>query len=756
MKTFFLVLLLAFTATRALCQGDVLVSLTVVTNQNAPATNLLVVAVETTTLKRVTASTTSAGKATLKLAGGKEWTISVGEIKKCMQIIGVPGRTMTTNRFFVYDVKDYKRKQRQDYARSNATFKAIPQNASENSHYKEGECFLAVILRQPDGKPVQGIKVEAVNVKDSLVYVSKTDDKGNAFFILPNKSNYDIDVNDTRNLHYADFGNEVVASNLRLVYAPTVVKEKTVNDTTYQELDESAKPSSDRTLMRIFVSGGKKNGLRERVYLRQLPSGKVFSTITNDMGFAYFLVPFKYVYMVDFNYQKDVDAVNLLYTNEITTGQMQVRYVPDPRLEYPESFIPTPDRLILRSFNEFLEKQFSRPKDRPFALHIKSVFRLNKQSREALFMLTLAGSDTYGNVRLPLNAAFVLDKSGSMFSNGRAEALKRSLLDLGNTMSGKDIVSVVLFDDSAVEVQHTTSGHFEGFQQIAENYNPSGGTNILQGIQRGVESLRKSFDINKSNKIILLTDGYGDNPPGEVIGFVENQFRQGVEFSAIGLGNDYNQSLLELVAMKGHGTFSFVDESVMLSDAFLKEVKGSFAYAAKDLTIEVYHNRKMIFSNLFGYPVKDKTDQAITFEIGKVSHGANRIAFLKFKLNNPSQELEASPLTVKVSYFDLVKNQKVSYQEQVKLSWTNETETESLFDEQEKTLYAIAVLNQSMKLMSEAYERNEPKVAKEALVQGREQVETIFPGAKPKHVKEVFEEVDKYLKLFIQMEKNGG
>jgi hypothetical protein len=112
------------------------------------------------------------------------------------------------------------------------------------------------------------------------------------------------------------------------------------------------------------------------------------------------------------------------------------------------------------------------------------------------------------------------------------------------------------------------------------------------------------------------------------------------------------------------------------------------------------------------------------------------------------------PLKVIVSYFDLSKNQQVRYEQVVKLQWTEETKTELLLDQEEKTLYAIAILNQSLKLMAESNERQDRTAARAALEDGKRQIEEIFPAAKPKDVQVLFEEVDRYIQLFNQMEKN--
>jgi Ca-activated chloride channel family protein len=441
--------------------------------------------------------------------------------------------------------------------------------------------------------------------------------------------------------------------------------------------------------------------------------------------------------------------------SSLTTGEILVYYSPDPRLEYPEKFIPTSSTLYSRNFNTFLEKQYEKPRDKPFILSIIGANNINKNSREALFMLRLSTSDVYGqDYRMPLNVSFLLDKSGSMYCCERSESLKKSLWDIGNSLTDEDVVSVVLFDNDAVTVQHSFASHLDGFERIIENYNPSGGTNIYKGLQEGVRNINKDFDSDKSNRIILLTDGYGTSQPKDIINFVEQMSSKGVEFSTIGLGDGFNQSLLELISIKGNGTFNYVDNSVELSDVFLEEVKKSFNYKVKNLKIEVFHNENLIYSTLYGYQTDSVEKGKLSFSIGKIPSNYDYISYLKFSIDEPSPEIENEPLIIKISYFDLVENKKVSYKEVVSLNWTDETNTELLLEKEEKKLYGIAILNQSLKLMADANEANNPKAAKLYLQQAIDQINEIFPDAKPKDVKKLFDDVNKYMKLFKQIEIN--
>jgi hypothetical protein len=754
MKKIFLLLFLS-ALTNCFAQGNLDYTIIVQDNYKKPLPNIKVIAVETSSLKKVQGKTDATGKILLKLYQGKVWSLSVGQQVNCKYIDVVKGSLYEGEEIFVYDMNDYKRKKEQDNSRSLEKFKKLAQNFTEASPFKQTECMLIISLVNAGGKPVPNTNLKLVNTRDSIAYTSVTNKDGKSIFIVPNNSKYDIDVNDLVNFNFCDFGKEFVKKNLLLEFNTTVVTEKIKNDTAYQVVNEKTSPSTERALIKLMVRGGKKGGVGEPVYLRDLKSGKVFTSKVDVAGNVFFLVPIKRIYMVDMLYQRDADGVNMMNAKEMTYFENYLQYLPDPRLESPENFIPKPQNLLQKSMNSFLTKQFEKPKDKPFLLKLKSVLKLNKQSQEALFLITLAGSDTYRKgARLGANISFVLDKSGSMYSDNRSECLKKSLLDLGGILTNKDVVSVTMFDHEAVAAQHTLKNHMEEMEPIISNYTPGGGTNIFAGLKMGVEMLQKDVDPAKPKKIILLTDGYGSTPPLEITQYVEEIAKTGVEFSAIGVGTDFDKAMLELIAKKGNGNFSYVNSADELTDALLEEVKGNFSYVATDVKVEIQYGKKLGFANLFGYQVTNKSEGKINFEIAKLPAGANQIAFLKFKTKDVTPEITQEPLKIKVSYFDLETKKNVSYEEDVQLSWTEETETQLMLDQEEKMLYAIASMNQCIKNMAEAYAAKDVAKAKAEIKSGQQQMDKIFPDAKPKEIKALLKDADDYLKALMQIEKN--
>ena len=173
-----------------------------------------------------------------------------------------------------------------------------------------------------------------------------------------------------------------------------------------------------------------------------------------------------------------------------------------------------------------------------------------------------------------------------------------------------------------------------------------------------------------------------------------------------------------------------------------------------DGVLVLFHDEELIYSSLSGYPAEKKSDNSIGFNISKLPKTTNEIGFLKFKLNQPTAEIISNPLVLKVSYYDLFKKESITYEEKIKLNWTEETNTEIKLDQEEKKLFGIAILNQSLKLMAEANDVKDRKTAKKVLKNGVKQIEQVFPSAKPREVNKLLKEVKKYIELFKQIEVN--
>lgn len=112
----------------------------------------------------------------------------------------------------------------------------------------------------------------------------------------------------------------------------------------------------------------------------------------------------------------------------------------------------------------------------------------------------------------PLNICLVLDRSTSM-QGEKMDILKSTAVQLMRNMRPQDVLSIVAFSDRAeVIVPASISLDRRRQENNIQMMHASGGTEIYQGLEAGMNEIRRSLDPSRVNHIILLTDGetYGD------------------------------------------------------------------------------------------------------------------------------------------------------------------------------------------------------------------------------------------------------
>jgi Ca-activated chloride channel family protein len=107
----------------------------------------------------------------------------------------------------------------------------------------------------------------------------------------------------------------------------------------------------------------------------------------------------------------------------------------------------------------------------------------------------------------PLNVSLVLDRSTSM-QGEKMDVVKATAIQVLRNLRPQDLLSVVTFSDRA-EVIIPASYHQEKARLEAkiQMIQPSGATEIYQGLEAGVKEVMRSIDGNRVNHIILLPMG---------------------------------------------------------------------------------------------------------------------------------------------------------------------------------------------------------------------------------------------------------
>ncbi|MDQ3192367.1 MAG: hypothetical protein M3Q58_12310, partial [Bacteroidota bacterium] len=233
--------------------------------------------------------------------------------------------------------------------------------------------------------------------------------------------------------------------------------------------------------------------------------------------------------------------------------------------------------------------------------------------------------------------------------------------------------------------------------------------------------------------------------------------REGIGISAIGVGEYYNAALLQLLTA-GQGKFvEHVQNSEDMYKAFEKQLGNLLFPIGDKARIDIIFNEQIKYKHLFGLPESAKTSGKVSFEIGNLYQGYNKVALAQFNLNQPDKNIQNHPVTIDFSYTDHGTGKAVKLSEKASLKWEPETgKWELIIDKEMKKLYAIAIVNQSLKNMVESLEANEHHKAIKTIESVQAQLKDIFPFTDDKDIAALVKQMSLYsisIDRIIQLNK---
>jgi Ca-activated chloride channel family protein len=115
----------------------------------------------------------------------------------------------------------------------------------------------------------------------------------------------------------------------------------------------------------------------------------------------------------------------------------------------------------------------------------------------------------------------------------------------------------------------------------------SGGTEILKGLSTGLEEIRRARSTGTVDHLILLTDGrtYGDEPA--CLSLAEEAAREGVEITAVGLGEAWNDVFLDALASKTGGQAVYIENISTLARLLQQKFRELGQVYADQLSIAI-------------------------------------------------------------------------------------------------------------------------------------------------------------------------
>jgi Ca-activated chloride channel family protein len=235
-----------------------------------------------------------------------------------------------------------------------------------------------------------------------------------------------------------------------------------------------------------------------------------------------------------------------------------------------------------------------------------------------------------------VDMVIVLDRSGSM-SGQKLNDAKNAAINLVSKLSASDRFALITYSDDASVISrlvNVTPTEKNRLNKLINNIYASGGTNLGQGLQTGIDVLLSSAKTGNSGRLILISDGLANkgltdiNSLGKMASVaVKKEF----SISTAGVGNDFNENLMTAIADYGTGNYYFMENPSAFAAVFNNEFNQTRTAVATSIKIEFDEKNGIKLVDAGGYPVETNNNTAVFFP-GDLMPGETRKLFLNLQI----------------------------------------------------------------------------------------------------------------------------